>query len=447
MTEPTVLPPTTPPAAAPEPGDGWQVRFFAIWTGQTLSLIGSALTQFVLIWWITQATGSASALATAGIMALLPQALLGPLGGTFADRFSRRAIMIIADLIAAACILVLIVLFARGAVQLWHLYTMMFIRSSMQAFQAPAAAASTSMLVPPDWLPRAAGMNQTSAGLMSIIAAPLGALALARLPLHGALLIDVATALLGLIPLCIFRLPQITIPRDQRARVWDDFRAGLRLVTGHPGLLRLYGITTLLILVVMPPIILVPLLVKDYFGGGVNEVAFMEGAFGVGTIAGGLAISLVMPRGRRIVTALIAFALSCAAISLAALMPGNLLLLAAGWWLLSGVAFAIGNAPLLAIIQTIVPNHLQGRALSLFSTLIGLATPFGLALAAPLGSLFGVRELLIGGGLLGAAVCLLGFCSPLLLRVEETDLARPTGTPAHPPRTPAPPRAVKLPDR
>ena len=58
----------------------WKPRFFSIWTGQALSMIGSALTQFVLIWWIAETTGSASALALAGIMALLPTALSGPLG-------------------------------------------------------------------------------------------------------------------------------------------------------------------------------------------------------------------------------------------------------------------------------------------------------------------------------------------------------------------------------
>ena len=84
------------------------------------------------------------ALATAGMAALLPQALLGPLGGTLADRSSRRLLMTLADTVSALCMLVLIALFASGRVELWHVYTMMFVRSSMQAFQGPAAAASTA---------------------------------------------------------------------------------------------------------------------------------------------------------------------------------------------------------------------------------------------------------------------------------------------------------------
>ena len=96
-----------------DPGAGWEWRFWVIFGGQAASLIGSAMTQFVLIWWITDTTGSVSALALAGLVALLPQALLGPLGGTLADRYSRRLIMIVADLISALCMLVLIALFLR----------------------------------------------------------------------------------------------------------------------------------------------------------------------------------------------------------------------------------------------------------------------------------------------------------------------------------------------
>jgi MFS transporter, DHA3 family, macrolide efflux protein len=90
------------PDATQGPESQWQLRFWSVFTGQALSLVGSSLTQFVLLWWITDTTGSISALATAGIVGLLPQALLGPLGGTFADRHSRRLIMVTADLISAA---------------------------------------------------------------------------------------------------------------------------------------------------------------------------------------------------------------------------------------------------------------------------------------------------------------------------------------------------------
>jgi MFS transporter, DHA3 family, macrolide efflux protein len=397
----------------------WKPRFFTIWTGQALSLIGSALTQFVLLWWITKTTESSSALAIAGMAGLLPQALLGPLGGTLADRLSRRTIMIIADAISAMAMMVMVYLFSSNQIQLWHIYTLMFVRSSMQAFQSPAAAASTSLLVPTDWLPRVAGMNQAMQGIMTIAAAPLGALALAFLPFQGALMIDVVTAVLGIVPLLFYAIPQPQRLESQKTSVWTDFKEGVQYVTQRRGLLMLYGLLGLVILTVMPTFAITPLLVKQHFAGGVNEVALMEGLAGIGMIAGGVLISVNPLFKKRIVTVLASFIISCGTVALTALAPSNALWLATIWWTLSGITFSTGNAPMMAILQTTVPNHIQGRVLSLMNTVMGLAGPIGLAIAGPLGDAIGVRGVFIIGGTLSAIVCALGFFSSNLMNIEN----------------------------
>lgn len=401
-------------------GERWKLRFFTIWIGQALSLTGSALTQFLLLWWIADTTGSAAALATAGMMALLPQALLAPLGGVIADRFSRRTIMIGADGVSALSMVLLIALMVSGNVQLWHVYVLMFVRSSMQAFQQPAAAASTAMLVSPDWLPRAAGMNQALVGVMTIASAPLGALALAFLPLHSALLIDVVTALLGIAPLFVFTIPQLRPESSISNSMWADLKAGGTYVVRRRGLLMLYLVVGLVVLTIMPTFSLTPLLVKEWFRGGVNQVAFMEALAGIGIILGGVLIGLWPGPRRRIVTVLVSFAVSCGTVALTALAPRDMLLLATFWWFVSGVTFATGNAPMMAILQSTVPNTMQGRVLSLLNAVTGLAGPIGLAIAGPLGEALGVRAVFIIGGALSALICLLGLLSPALMRIEET---------------------------
>jgi DHA3 family macrolide efflux protein-like MFS transporter len=407
-------------AATHDVGPHWQRRYWAIFIGQALSMIGSAMTQFVLLWWITTTTQSATALATAGMAALVPQALLGPLGGTFADRYSRRLLMIGADLICALCMVVLIVLFATNSVQLWHIYTLMFVRSSMQAFQTPAASASTAMLVPPEFLPRAAGLNQTLGGIMTIAAAPLGALAMAVMPLSAALSIDVVTAILGIAPLLVYAIPQQHIPKEDRQGMWTEFREGVDVVWSNRGLRHLYGLLGVTVLVLMPTFTMVPLLIKQYFDGGAGHVAIMEGLAGAGMIAGGLFVAAVNPK-RRIITTLAAFALCCLALAFTALAPANAFWLAVTWWAISGLTFSYGNAPMVAVLQSVVPNHLQGRAFSLLSTIMGLASPFGLALAGPLAEIIGVRWVFVLSGVLGAVVSLLGFFSHALRNLEKTN--------------------------
>jgi DHA3 family macrolide efflux protein-like MFS transporter len=418
------------PTSSPiDPSSRWQPRFWSIWIGQALSLVGSALTQFVLLWWITSTTGSATALATAGIAALLPQALLGPLGGVIADRLPRRTIMIVADSITALCMVVLVLLFANDSVQLWHVYTLMFVRSSMQAFQSPAAASSTANLVPKDWLPRVAGLNQSLSGIMTIAAAPLGALALAWLPLQGALMIDVVTAVLGIAPVLFNRIPQPVETQNKTSSVWADFKEGVRFVAANRGLLSLYALLGLVVLTIMPTFTLTPLLVKEHFGGGAGEVALMEGISGVGMIVGGLLVTAFPPK-RPIVVLLLFFAVSCGTVALTALAPGNALWIAVAWWTVSGVSFAIGNAPMMSVIQTVVPNHMQGRTLSLMTTIMGLAGPVGLVIAGPLGENIGVRGVFIWGGALSALVCLLGLLSPALMSLERAATTPATTTAA-----------------
>ena len=85
--------------------------FFVIWTGQAISLFGSQLVQFALIWWLTQETGSATVLALASIVALVPQAIMGPIAGTLVDRWNRRRTLFIADSLVALATLFLALLF------------------------------------------------------------------------------------------------------------------------------------------------------------------------------------------------------------------------------------------------------------------------------------------------------------------------------------------------
>lgn len=398
------------------PGPGWPLRFWAIFIGQALSLCGSALTQFVLLWWIADTTGHVSALATAGIVALLPQALLSPLGGVLADRYSRRLMMIVPDIISAICMIILIALFNTASIEIWHIWTMLGIRSAMQAFQAPAAAASTYMLVPKNFLMRAAGLNQALQSMTVVIAAPLGALAMGVMPIGWALSIDVITALCAVIPLLIFVIPQNRAPNQTDTCIVSEFKEGIATINKTPGLTQLFLLLASTALVIMPSFTLLPLLVKQYFDGGANQVALMEGLSGVGMVLGGLAVA-AMQLKTPIYWILAGFATSCFAVALTAMVPTSLFGVAVAWWVISGVCFVFGSAPLTALLQTITPNYLQGRVLSIMNSMMSLAAPMGLLLITPLGEIFDVRAIFLLAGFLGGLISVSGFLSSKLLKL------------------------------
>lgn len=394
----------------------WRLRFWAIFIGQAFSQIGSAMTQFVLLWWITDTTGSVAALALAGMFALLPQALLGPLGGTLADRYSRRALMIGADTLSALCVVGLMALFLTDAVQMWHVYTAMFIRSALQAFQVPASTASIAMLVPQHFLARAAGLNQTLQSISVIASAPLGALAISLAPIGWALSIDVITALLAVIPLLFWAIPQ-TRPSGPRMGMMSELVEGLKFVWHDRGLRHLYFLMTVVVMVMMPSFTLVPLLVKTHFGGGVQEVAILEGVGGFGMVAGGILVSILAPT-RQLRWTLVGLSLTCFAIAAAAVMPANMFWLAVVMWGLSGLAFVAGNAPMTALLSSYVPNQIQGRVFALLNTLMGLAAPIGLAFSTPIGEAIGIRGVFIVVGVMAGVVALSGFFSKPLKRLK-----------------------------
>jgi MFS transporter, DHA3 family, macrolide efflux protein len=402
-----------------DPSSTWQPRFWTIAIGQALSLAGSQITQFVLLWWIASTTGSTSALATAGIAGLLPQALFGPLGGVLADRFSRRLLMIISDAITALCMIVLIILFATNSIQLWHVYTLMFIRSIMQGFQRPAFDSSVPNLVPKDFIPKMSGISQSIIGITTLIAAPLGAVALAILPLQAALMIDVVTAVLAILTLLMYSIPQPLETQNKSSSVWSDFKEGVNYVTQNSGLLSLYVLLAIVVFLIMQTNTLTPLLVQQLFSGGPNEIAFLQVMSGVGLVLGGVLAS-VLPQHRPILTMLIFFAIGCGAITLTALAP--VFWMALVGWTLYGMGFSVGNARLFALLATVVPNHIQGRTISLLTTMMGVVGPLGLLIAGPLGETIGVRGVFVWGGLLSAAICVLWLFVPAIRKLEHTTI-------------------------
>jgi DHA3 family macrolide efflux protein-like MFS transporter len=231
----------------------------------------------------------------------------------------------------------------------------------------------------------------------------------------------VVTALLGITPLIFYRIPQ---PPPSAATTGNsmlaDIREGARYVLHRRGLLMLYGVVGLVVLTVMPTFALTPLLVTEHFQGGVNQVALMEGFAGIGIILGGVLVSVRTWHARRIGLVMASFAASCGTVALTALAPAGWLWLAVIWWAISGFTFSTGNAPMMAILQTIIPNELQGRAFSLLNVVFGLAGPLGLVIVGPLAEEIGVRGVFILGGTLSALICVAGYLFSTSLRNIET---------------------------
>jgi len=402
--------------------NGWRPRFFSIWVGQALSLLGSGLVQFTLVWWLTQQTGSATVLALATLMAVLPGVFLAPFAGAVVDRWDRRLVMIAADALIALATIGLAGLFAMGAARVCMVYAVMFCRAAGSSFHWAAMQASTSLMVPGKELARVAGLNQTLQGAVNIVGPPVGALLLQVLPLQGVLALDVGTALLAIVPLLVVRIPR---PRRtesgavREASVFEDVREGMIYVRRWPGLLLVLLMAAVVNLLLTPASSLMPLLVTDHFRGGALELGWLESSWGVGVVVGGLILSAWGGFSRRILTSLMGLAGVGLGFLIAGIVPPSALLMAVGGMLLAGTMNPITNGPIMAIIQAWVEPGMQGRVFALVQSLATAAIPVGMLIAGPVADLLGVRVWYVVGGATCILLSVAAFFVPAIVHLEE----------------------------
>jgi len=399
----------------------WKRTFFTVWSGQAISILGSQLVQFALIWYLTVQTGSATVLATATLVGMLSNVVLGPFIGTLVDRWDRRRTMILADSIEALATMVLALLFALNIVEIWHIFVILFIRSLAGAFHVNAMHASTSLMVPVEQLTRIQGLNQLLEGGLNVVAAPLGALLLGMLSMQGILFLDVTTALFAILPLFFIQIPQPERNAEgtEKTTVWTDFKAGLRYMLGWPGLLIVGLMTVGINFTIIPAFSLLPLMVKNYFGGNAIHLSWVESAMGAGMILGGVLLSIWGGFSRKILTSLIGLIGMGVGTLILALAPASSISFAVGAALLIGFMTPMTMGPFFAIIQSTVEPDMQARVFSLLSSVGTGIVPIGLMIAGPVADQVGIQAWFLLGGILCIFMAVVGLFIPAVMNIEK----------------------------
>ncbi len=405
-----------------EPPAGKLGAFWTIWSGQALSLAGSQASQFAIVWWLTLETGSAAVLSTATLFALLPAVVLGPAIGALVDRWSRRWTMVVSDGAVALCSLVLAGLFLTGRATTASVLLFLLARALGGAFHGPAMLSATSLMVPPRHLARIQGVNQMLQGGLGIFTAPLGALLLSFVGMTGVMAIDVVTALFAILPLLFVAVPeparQATQGHGGKASLLAEIAAGFRYLRGLPGPLALIGFAAVINLFLVPAFALLPLLVLEELKGDASRQAWLSSAFGIGAIAGGLALGTWGGFRSRVRTALAAIVgLGVATVALG-LTPAAFFPMAAGAMLAVGAFSSMANGSVGAVLQATIAPEFQGRVFTLMMSVAGAMTPLGLILATPVASIAGVRAWYLAGGIVCAALGAAAFLVRSIMAIE-----------------------------
>ncbi|MBI4786229.1 MAG: MFS transporter [Chloroflexi bacterium] len=443
------------------PPHGWRT-FLIVWTTQSVSVFGSALTFFAVTIWLTQVLYPAPeqkpelafALSAISLAFALPTVFGAPLAGAWADRHDRKRTMMATDLMNGCLTLLAAALMATQTMRLWMLIAVVFVASTLAAFHASAFDTSYAMLVPEKQLPRANGMMQTIWSLSGIVSPAIAAIiiSLPTLARQGlvpgtpgvwlsrlsdgaplAITIDAITFILAAATLLFLSIPSpkrtdLSADGKPQKSIWGDVRIGALYIWHRRPLLWLLGTFAVANLVSSPVGVLQPLIVKfnladDWAARGFAfETAFaLVGSIAsIGGVAGGLFISswggLKKRRVYGVVVAMILSGIAEIVLGLSA----TLYLTAAMAFVLTGM-IPIMNAHSQTIWQTQTPRELQGRVFAVRRLIAQFTWPLSTALAGWAGGVFNPGLVVTVLGSILVVFCVAQLFNPYLLRVEDKE--------------------------
>jgi DHA3 family macrolide efflux protein-like MFS transporter len=360
--------------------------FTIVWIGQVISLLGSGMTWFALTIWAWQVSGRATVLALVGFSFFGPTVLLSPLAGALVDRWNRKLVMMLSDLVAGLVTALILILYASGNLQVWHLYASGALAGAFQAFQFPAYSAAVTTMLSKTHYARASGMMSLAGSASEIFAPLLGGLLLGRIGMAGIFLIDVVTFVIAIMALLAVHIPQPRVTAEGRAgqgSLWKESLYGFRYIWGRPSLLGLqlvflvdnliasFGFT------VLAPMILAR--------GGNDELLLgsVQSAMGVGGVVGGLLLSVWGGPRRKVHGVLMGMSLS-SLLGMLLLGVGRGRAVWAAGAFFSSFFIPIVNGSNQAIWQAKVAPDVQGRVFASRRLIAQISAPVAMLLSGPL---------------------------------------------------------------
>ncbi len=370
--------------------------FVLLWQGQLVSQFGNQAFLVAMMFWTMEATGSATVMGFLLATSHLPAAVLGPFGGTFADRHSRVRIIVIADLLRGAAVLVLAAAMwtplLSSDVQLAILFSIALLTGIVGSVFTPAISAAIPDLVPAERLTAANSLHQTSAQVASLVGQAVGGVLYRVIGAPMLFLLDGVSYLVSGVTEMFIRLPsrgpETEAPDASVAAFLAATREGLRYVWDRRGMRNFMLTAAVFNFIMMPVLVLLPFLVQDYLMATVEWYGFL-----LASISGGVVVGLVLAGTLSLGTAgrakLIMVLYVTTPLAVAALGSTTTPLAALSVGLTIGAMSGMINVYVMTLLQVATPPELRGRVLGLLATLAGGLTPVGLAVGGIVGDLTG----------------------------------------------------------
>lgn len=376
----------------------WKRTTAVFLTSQTLSLFGTALVQYALMWHVTLTTKSGVLMTVYILCGFVPAFLVSPFAGVWADRLDRKRLLMLSDGSIALVTLLLALVLQTGGQSLTLIMITAAVRAVGQAIQMPAVGAFLPQFVPADQLTRVNGISSTIQSATFFGAPVLAGFLMSVWPLQWVFLLDVCTAAVAIALLAFL----VHVPPHERAAgpvtvsYFDDLRAGFSYIRGHAFFVAYFLFVGVLLVLIAPAAFLTPLQVTRSFGSEVWRLTAIEMVFSVGMMIGGAVISSWGGFTNRVHTMFLATAIMGTCTLLLGFMPN--------FWVylvpmgVFGVALPFYNTAAMVLVQEQSEPEMLGRVMGVFSMLQTSMMPLGMLLFGPLAEVLRIEWMLVGTG-------------------------------------------------
>jgi MFS transporter, DHA3 family, macrolide efflux protein len=385
-------------------------HYLYFWIGQVFSLFGSQVAIFVLIWWLEVETQNPIILSIASFSFMLPYVIAAPIAGVFSDRLNRKNLIISADFLQALATLTLVILMTFGMYDLWIIFTVLAFRSVCQAIHQPTVNAIIPTMVPKENLSRINGINFLFSGFVQLIAPMFGALLLIFFNVSQALLVDVITFVIALIPLLFVSIPSIQLAIQEEDLVEKEsfskqFMDGLYTLKNTPGMIVLILLSMIGNFLIQPLNVLSPYYAEKIHSATAFEFAIISAGIQGGIIVGAVTTSLKKHWKNKMEWFFGTVLLLMVGYGMLAFAPYRLFSFIITALFLIGISLPIINTIYQTILQTNVSHEKLGRVSSIDSTFSMLISPIGSIIVGPLAVLLTVNGLFLISAILGVILC------------------------------------------
>lgn len=358
-------------------------NFLVLWFGQSVSLLGSAMTGFAVSIWAFERTGSALVLSVSALLVMLPRMVVGIFVSPFVDRNNKKRMMICADVGTGLCTFVLFLLLRFDVLVVWHIFVINTVTSVLGSFQTLASTVTMSIITPKKHYVKTTGLQSFTSGMVQVIAPVLAAVLFGFTGIAGIIAVDLITMAFACLSLAFF----VKIPLEYTEKnkptfgiknYFNDLRDGFRVVKVSVLLYKLMLFMTVLNFITsMASYGLLAPMVLAKSGNNETTLAVVSSAVGLGGMAGALFIFIVPVYKNKVRMIFLCYLLS--------VIFGDILFSLGNhvtFWAVTGF---LGNIFVPAITanatyfwRTMIPIEIQGRAFALRYAVQSAAIPVGI---------------------------------------------------------------------